>query len=353
MEYLYDYLGFLARTVTIVVGVLVVISSVVALAAKRQHRHAGHLDIRKLNEHYLDLKYGVQEALLPASLVKKARKHEDKTRRAADKAAARSMRQSGHDGEASRKRMFVLDFVGDLHASQVKHLREEITAILTTAVPADEVVVRLESPGGLVHGYGLGASQLARVRDAGIPLTVVVDKVAASGGYLMAVVANRILAAPFAVVGSIGVVAQVPNVHRLLKRHDVDVEVLTAGKYKRTLTVMGENTAEARQKFIEELEEVHGLFQSFVGSYRPQVNLEQVATGESWHGEHAIGLALVDELSTSDAYLLAASEHADLFEVRWVEQKRPIDRLMAQVESRLEALALRWIGRFSQWRDGA
>jgi serine protease SohB len=353
MEHLYDYLGFLARTVTIVVGVLVVISSVVALAVKRQHRHAGHLDIRKLNEHYLDLKYGVQEALLPASLVKKARKHEDKTRRAADKAAARSLRHTGDEGDAPRKRMFVVDFVGDLHASQVKQLREEITAILTTAVATDEVVVRLESPGGLVHGYGLGASQLARVRDAGIPLTVVVDKVAASGGYLMAVVANRILAAPFAVVGSIGVVAQVPNVHRLLKRHDVDVEVLTAGKYKRTLTVMGENTAEARQKFIEELEEVHGLFQSFVGAYRPQVNLEQVATGESWHGEHAIGLALIDELSTSDAYLLAASEHAELFEVRWVEQKRPIERLMAQVESRLEALAERWIGRLTQWRGGA
>jgi serine protease SohB len=249
--------------------------------------------------------------------------------------------------------MFVIDFNGDLHASQVKQLREEITAILTAAVPEDEVVVRLESPGGLVHGYGLAASQLARLRDAGIPLTVVVDKVAASGGYLMAVVANRILAAPFAVLGSIGVVAQVPNVHRLLKRHDVDVEVLTAGKYKRTLTMLGENTAEARQKFIEELEEVHGLFQSFVSAYRPQVDLERVATGEAWHGEHAIDLALIDELCTSDAYLLAASENADLFEVRWVEHKRPIDRLMAQVDSRFEAAAERWIAKLTNWRTGA
>lgn len=353
MEHLYDYLGFLARTVTVVVGLLVVISSIVALAMKRQQQQAGHLEIRKLNEHYLDLKYGVQEALLPPSLVKKARKQEEKARKAADKAAARSMREAAEGAAPPRKRIFVMDFNGDLHASQVKQLREEITAILTTAVPEDEVVVRLESPGGLVHGYGLAASQLARIRDEGIPLTVIVDKVAASGGYLMAVVANRILAAPFAVLGSIGVVAQVPNVHRLLKRHDVDVEVLTAGKYKRTLTVLGENTAEARQKFIEELEEVHGLFQSFVRAYRPQVDLDRVATGESWHGEHAIDLALIDELCTSDAYLLAASEEADLFEVRWVEHKRPIDRLMAQVESRLDAAAERWIARLTNWRTGA
>jgi serine protease SohB len=353
MEHLYEYLGFLARTATVVVALLIVVSTIAALAVKRQQQHVGHLEIRKLNEHYQDLKYGVQEALLPASLVKKARKQEEKARRAADKAAARSVRQAEEGAAELRKRMFVIDFNGDLHASQVKQLREEITAVLTTAVPEDEVVVRLESPGGLVHGYGLAASQLARIRDQGIPLTVVVDKVAASGGYLMAVVANRILAAPFAVVGSIGVVAQVPNVHRLLKRHDVDVEVLTAGKYKRTLTVFGENTEAARQKFVEELEEIHGLFQSFVGAYRGQVDLERVATGESWHGQHALDLKLVDELCTSDAYLLAQSENADLFEVRWVEHKRPIDRLMAQVESRLDATAERWVGKLTNWRGGA
>jgi serine protease SohB len=243
-----------------------------------------------------------------------------------------------------------MDFQGDLHASQVKQLREEITAVLTIAQASDEVLVRLESPGGLVHGYGLAASQLARIRERGIPLTVAVDKVAASGGYLMAVAAQRILAAPFAVVGSIGVVAQVPNVHRLLKRHDVDVEVLTAGKYKRTLTVLGENTAEARQKFIEELEEVHSLFQSFVSAHRPQVDLERVSTGESWHGQHAVELRLVDEIITSDAYLLAQSETADVFEVRWVEHKRPIDRLMAQVETRLDAAVERWIGKVGNLR---
>ncbi|MGA1370799.1 MAG: protease SohB, partial [Pseudomonadales bacterium] len=272
-------------------------------------------------------------------------------RRAADKAAAKSLRNAPESER--RSRVFVLDFEGDVQASAVKQLREEITAILTTATPEDEILVRLESPGGLVHGYGLAASQLARVRDQGVPLTVCVDKVAASGGYLMAAVANRIVSAPFAVVGSIGVVAQIPNVHRLLKRHDVDVEVLTAGKYKRTLTVFGENTAEAREKFVEELEEIHKLFQSFVSVYRPSLPLDVVATGEAWHGQRALELGLVDELGTSDACLVARSEGADLFEVRWVEHRRPIDRLLAQMESRLTSVVERVLAGFGQGRRSA
>lgn len=348
MEHLYEYLGFLARTATLLVAILIVLSGIAALAQKRQQHPQGHLEIRKLNEHFTDLRYGMQEALVPASMLRKVRKDEDKARRAADKAAARSLRKS--TGDEVRSRVFVLDFDGDMQASEVKTLREEITAVLTTATVDDEVVLRLESPGGLVHGYGLAASQLARVRDKGIPLTVCVDKVAASGGYLMAVVANRILAAPFAVLGSIGVVAQIPNVHRLLKRHDVDVEVLTAGKYKRTLTVLGENTDEARQKFVEELEEVHALFKSFVQGYRPQIDLERVATGEAWHGQNAVDLALVDALSTSDAYLLDRAEQAELFEVRWVESRRRLDRLLSQVESRLEHLLERAVDRLRYWR---
>jgi len=348
MEHVYEYVGFLARTATLLIAVLIVLSAIAALAQKRQQQPQGHLEIRKLNEHFTDLRYGMQEALVPASMLRKVRKDEDKARRAADKAAAKSLRKTG--GEDPRPRVFVLDFDGDMQASAVKTLREEVTAVLTTAGTEDEVVLRLESPGGLVHGYGLAASQLARVRDKGIPLTVCVDKVAASGGYLMAVVANRILAAPFAVLGSIGVVAQIPNVHRLLKRHDVDVEVLTAGKHKRTLTVLGENTDEARQKFVEELEEVHALFKSFVQGYRPQIDLERVATGEAWHGQHAVDLALVDALSTSDAYLVDRAEHADLFEVRWVETRRPLDRLLSQVESRLDRLLERAIDRLRYLR---
>jgi serine protease SohB len=352
MEYVYQYLSFLAQTVTIVVAVLIVLTSMVALGARRQQHGVGHLEVRKLNDQYSDLKLGIQEAMLPHSAVRKARKQEQKEKKRAAKAEARAIKKAGGQSPASRKRIYVVNFEGDLQASQVRLLRIEITAVLTAAQPTDEVLVRLESPGGLVHGYGLAASQLDRVRRRGIPLIVAVDKVAASGGYLMAAVANRIIAAPFAVLGSIGVVAQVPNVHRLLKRHDVDVEVLTAGKYKRTLTVLGENTEEGRQKFIEELEDVHRLFQEYVGTRREQLDLEAVATGETWYGQQAVDLKLVDEVLTSDEYLLQESEHADIYQVRWVEHKRRIERLMAQVESSVNRLAGHWVEQISQWRGG-
>jgi serine protease SohB len=199
--------------------------------------------------------------------------------------------------------VFVLGFHGDIRAHAVRNLREEISALLTLAEPEDSVVVRLESSGGMVHAYGLAAAQLTRIRERGIPLTVCVDKVAASGGYLMACVADRIVAAPFAMVGSIGVLAQIPNFHRLLKKHDIDYELLTAGQYKRTLTVFGRNTDTARQKFAEELEDTHALFREFVQRYRPGLDVAAVATGEVWFGERAQGLGLVDTLGTSDALL--------------------------------------------------
>jgi serine protease SohB len=239
-----------------------------------------------------------------------------------------------------------MDFHGDLQASRVKDLSTEITAVLTLAEADDEVLVRVESPGGVVHGYGLAASQLDRIKQHGIPLVVAVDKVAASGGYLMAAVADKVVAAPFAVMGSIGVVAQIPNVHRLLKKHDVDVEVLTAGKYKRTLTVLGENTDEGRQKFVEELEDVHTLFQEFVSSHRPQVDIEKVATGETWYGQRAIELNLIDEICTSDEYLTRACEGADVYSVHWVEHKKPLDRILSRVETSVQRL----LQRFLNWR---
>ncbi len=350
MDYVYQYLFFLAQAATVVLAVLLVVSSVAAFSMRRQQQASGHLEVRKLNEHFSDLKHGVQSAMLPAGAIKKARKQEQKASNAAAKAAAKAEKK-GRAEESVRKRVFVLDFDGDLQANQVNNLRNEVTAVLTNASPHDEVLMRLESPGGLVHGYGLAASQLDRIRKHGVPLVVAVDKVAASGGYLMAVVADRILAAPFAVLGSIGVVAQVPNVHRLLKRHDVDVEVLTAGKYKRTLTVLGENTEEGRQKFQEELEEVHDQFQEFVGEHRPQVDLSVVATGETWHGQRAVAMKLADEICTSDEYLLSASESADIYEVQWVEHRRPIERLMAQVESSIQTLTDRLFDKLSHWRS--
>ncbi len=214
----------------------------------------------------------------------------------------------------NNQKIFVLDFKGDIQASAVENLREEITLILATAKAGrDRVVVRLESPGGMVHGYGLAAAQLVRLRDAGFHLTICVDKVAASGGYMMACIANEIISAPFAVVGSIGVVAQVPNFNRLLKEHNVDFELYTAGQYKRTVTMFGENTPEGKAKFEEELQQTHILFKHFVVKYRPQLNVDKVATGEHWYGQDALDLNLVDKLQTSDEYLLALLPQHDVY----------------------------------------
>ncbi|WP_459661083.1 protease SohB [Acinetobacter calcoaceticus] len=214
----------------------------------------------------------------------------------------------------NNQKIFVLDFKGDIQASAVENLREEITLILATAKAGrDRVVVRLESPGGMVHGYGLAAAQLVRLRDAGFHLTICVDKVAASGGYMMACIANEIITAPFAIVGSIGVVAQVPNFNRLLKEHNVDFELYTAGQYKRTVTMFGENTPEGKAKFEEELQQTHVLFKHFVEKYRPQLNVDKVATGEHWYGEDALNLNLVDKLQTSDEYLLALLAQHDVY----------------------------------------
>lgn len=214
----------------------------------------------------------------------------------------------------NNQKIFVLDFKGDIQASAVENIREEITLILATAKAGrDRVVVRLESPGGMVHGYGLAAAQLVRLRDAGFHLTICVDKVAASGGYMMACIANEIIAAPFAIVGSIGVVAQVPNFNRLLKQHNVDFELYTAGQYKRTVTMFGENTPEGKAKFEEELQQTHVLFKHFVEKYRPQLNVDKVATGEHWYGEDALELNLVDKLQTSDEYLLALLPQHDVY----------------------------------------
>jgi serine protease SohB len=320
MEHLYDYLEFLAKAATIVLAVVVLVGAVASLRMRRSPGEGGHLDIVKLNDRLEDMNRTLRHAFMHPPEFKKSVK---------DEAKAHKKEAKNKEGSA-RRRVFVVEFDGDLQASKVSQLRNEITAVLTGCREQDEVLIRIESPGGTVHGYGLAASQLERVREQKVRLVAAIDKVAASGGYLMASVADHIIAAPFAVVGSIGVVAQIPNVHRLLKKYDVDVEVLTAGKHKRTLTVFGENTEQGRAKFVEELEDVHQLFQDFVRANRPQVSIDEIATGEVWYGRRALEHRLVDELSTSDTYLVNACKDADVFEVRWVEHKKPIERLLSQ-----------------------
>lgn len=339
IEILLEYGLFLAKAVTVLLILLVLLSAVAAAAARqRRGGEHGRIEVHPLHERLEDMRDLLLRHVLEPKPYKKQMKAEAKARK---KAAS-----------SERRRVWVLRFDGDLHASAVESMREEITAILTLAESGDEVVACIESPGGMVHGYGLAASQLHRLREReGVTLTVAVDMVAASGGYLMACVGHRILAAPFAVLGSIGVVAQIPNVHRLLKRNDIDVEVLTAGEHKRTLTMFGQNTEEGRAKFLEELEDVHALFKEYVIEARPQLDLAKVATGEAWYGRRALDLGLVDELITSDAYLAHACVDADVFEVRWVEHRHPMDRFLQQGMHGLvqgaERLWLRWRDRQS------
>lgn len=285
------------------------------LARARQQKPL--LSVENLNEKYEDMARILKEGVLES----KALKAELKIVKKQKKSKPRDL-----------KRVFVVDFHGDIRAGQLENLREEVTALLTVARPQkDEVVVRVESPGGMVHAYGLAAAQLVRIREAGLDLTVCVDKVAASGGYMMACTANKITAAPFAIIGSIGVVAQVPNFHRLLKKHDVDFEEITAGEFKRTISLFGEITEKGRRKFLDQIEDTHGLFKSFVSSYRPQLNLANVATGEYWFGRRAKDLDLVDEIISSDDYLFRQRETADLYKIDIQIRKKWSEKLAENI----------------------
>ncbi|MDF0731628.1 protease SohB [Pseudomonas entomophila] len=318
MEFLAEYASFLAKTATLVIAILVVLSAIAGMRGKGRRKPGGQLQVTRLNEFYKELRERLEAGLFDKAQLKALRKQQAK---------AEKQRKKTKTKPEEKSRVFVLDFDGDIKASATESLRNEITALLTLATPRDEVVLRLESGGGLVHSYGLAASQLARIRQAGIPLTICIDKVAASGGYMMACIGEKIISAPFAVLGSIGVVAQLPNVNRLLKKHDIDFEVLTAGEYKRTLTVFGENTEKGREKFQEDLDITHQLFKDFVGRYRPQLHIDEVATGEVWLGIAALNRKLVDELRTSDEYLSERAGEANLFHVRYAERKSLQERI--------------------------
>ena len=317
--FLLDYGLFIAKAVTIVAAIAAVAMLVFGLS-RRGHAASG-LEVEKLNDKYRQRSRKLQSALLPKAALRKALKLEKQHDKEAAAAAGKA------DEAEARRRVFVLDFKGDIRATGVTALREEISAVLAVARSKDEVVLRVENFGGAVHEHGLAASQLRRVRDREIPLTVIVDKGAASGGYLMACIANTIIAAPFAVIGSIGVIAQIPNFHRLLDARGVDFEQVTAGRYKRTVTMFGRNTDEDRAKLREELEDVHALFKNMVASHRPALDIEAVATGEHWYGTQALDLGLVDALGTSDDYLVQKVRMADVVGVKREGRRGLAERL--------------------------
>ena len=335
IEFLAEYGLFLLKAVTIVAAIVIVVGTVAA-AGRRSAMQEG-LEIEHLNKKYQTLASALKQAVL--------KKADWKAQAKVEKAQAKAQAKS----DEKRPRSFVIDFKGDLKATAVASLREEVSAILDVAGPDDQVIVRLENHGGMVHEHGLAASQLARVRNQGIPLLVSVDKVAASGGYLMACVASKIYAAPFAILGSIGVIAQLPNFNRMLDEHGIDFEMITAGKYKRNVTIFGKNTDEDRAKLKEELEDVHSLFKDAISKYRQDLDLEKIATGEHWYGTRALELGLADELKTSDELLAELAKDRELYRVTY-KVKQPLQkRLLASVEGILDkADAARWRRRFEK-----
>lgn len=324
MEFLFQYGLFLAKAITLVVAIIAVVSVVAGLS--KRGNSSDTLEIENLNKRLEGLGSALRGSMLGGAGLKSWRKQE--------KARLKAQAKESSD----RPRTFIVDFKGDIRASATESLRNEVTAIIDAATPGDDVVIRLENPGGIVHEHGLAASQLVRLRDRDIPLTVVVDKVAASGGYLMACVANRIVAAPFAILGSIGVLAQMPNFNRLLDKHGIDFEQITAGKHKRSVTLFGKNTDADREKLREELEDVHTLFKGIVHEYRPELDIDKVATGEHWYGTQALELKLADELSTSDSWLQGLRESRDLFRVHYKVRQPLAKKLMGGADALLSRL---------------
>jgi len=349
LEFLFEYGLFFAKVATLLVAFVVVVSIVVGASQKNKYGEGkGHLEITPLNQQFEDLKDTMLLATTDESQQKAEEKKLNKAKKKQLSDEKKAIKKAAELDPPKRSKVYVLNFDGNISASAVGHLREEITAVLTQATPNDEVLLKLESSGGMVHSYGLASSQLDRLRKKNVPLTVCVDKVAASGGYMMACVADKILAAPFAIIGSIGVVAQMPNFNKVLKKHDVEFELLTAGEHKRTLTMFGENTDKGREKFIEELEETHQLFKEYVSTRRPQLDIDKIATGEIWYGSRAKDIALIDDIQTSDEYLVSRIENADVFEVAYVFKKKLHQRLGIAAEESADRLLLKWWARLTQ-----
>ena len=362
MNWFSQYALFLAETATVVIAILSILIFILSQRRKLS-TVSGRLSVKDISQEYEQIKDDILMSSMDEFEAKQYTKDLKKQKKLEKKQAKLAIKQKQNKNSnqvtetnitdnsnpqtkvaianGAKPKLFVLSFNGSMDAHEVEELRQEITAVLAIIKPEDQVVIKLESPGGVVHGYGLAASQLLRFRARNIPFTAVVDKVAASGGYMMACTANKIVAAPFAIVGSIGVVAQIPNFNRLLKKHDVDIELQTAGEYKRTLTMFGENTDEGRQKFKQELEETHLLFKDFVKEYRPNVDIEQVATGEHWFAAQAKDKGLVDQISTSDDFILSHLDTHKIISVSFQRKQKLSEKISKNVVKSVERLLFR------------
>ncbi len=347
MEYLIDYGLFLAKTATIVFAIILILGAI-ASAGQRQRKDGkkGSLKITELNSHYEDIRDDLRQEVLSKEEYKQLQKQEKKAEKAERKAEKQAVKQADSDAELAverKPRTYVLNFKGNIGADAVASLREEITAVLSLAEISDSVMLRLESPGGMVHAYGLASSQLVRIKNQQIPLTICVDKVAASGGYMMACLADKLVAAPFSIIGSIGVLIQMPNFHRILKKNDVDFEMISAGEYKRTLSTFGEVTQKGRDKAQEDVESIHQIFKTWVKDYRPSIDIDKIATGETWLGTQAKERYMVDEIKTSDECILEACKTSDVFEVEYEFKKSLQEKLGNAASAVVDSLYNRFI----------
>lgn len=362
MNWFSQYALFLAEIATVVIAILSILIFILSQRRKLS-TVSGRLSVKDISQEYEQIKDDIMMSSMDELEAKQYTKDLKKQKKIEKKQAKLAIKQKQNKNSnqvtetnitdnsnpqtkvaianGAKPKLFVLSFNGSMDAHEVEELRQEITAVLAIIKPEDQVVIKLESPGGVVHGYGLAASQLLRFRARNIPFTAVVDKVAASGGYMMACTANKIVAAPFAIVGSIGVVAQIPNFNRLLKKHDVDIELQTAGEYKRTLTMFGENTDEGRQKFKQELEETHLLFKDFVKEYRPNVDIEKVATGEHWFAAQAKDKGLVDQISTSDDFILSHLDTHKIISVSFQRKQKLSEKISKNLVKSVERLFYR------------
>ncbi len=344
MEFIAEYGMFLAKTLTFTVAVVVILLAAVGSAVKSKKEAKGSILVTHLNKEIEDLGDEIKHVVEDEDSFKKAKKESKKAEKKQQKEKKKDKKKA--KTESDKKRYYVFDFNGDARASQVDNMRKVITAVLSVIRPEqDEVILRLESPGGMVHSYGLAASQLARIRNLNIPLTICVDKGAASGGYMMACLGSKIIAAPFAYIGSIGVLMQLPNFNRLLKEKNVDYEMITAGEYKRTLTMFGENTDKGREKVTEEIQETHDLFKDFVKENRPALEIDKVATGETWFGTKALEHNLVDEIKTSDECIVDACKEAEVYLVVYEKKLSIADKFGKVMESALDNTLLKWLNK--------
>lgn len=229
-----------------------------------------------------------------------------------------SSRKSGDEKTGEPGKVAVLKFKGDIRASARFAFAKLVDEVVLNAREFKEVVVVVESPGGGVSEYGMLFAELERMRkcEENFQLTVVVDTVAASGGYLMSLPAHKILAAPFAMVGSIGVVSFIPNIRELLEANKIKPRTFTAGDFKRTVTLTDEGDEKSAEQYKQQLALIHEQFKQALKKYRPQVELEKVATGEAWLASTTVEkeLQLVDGLNTSHALLLEMNQSFDLVE---------------------------------------